>query len=282
MKKLFLFLSFFSFCFLGVAQVQVPQPSPFAHVEQKIGLTDIVLEYSRPSMRGREIFGDLVPYDQKWRTGANANTTINFSDDVTINGEDLSKGKYAIYTIPGREQWEVIFYKDTDNWGVPQEWDDSKVALTTTAEVVELPMEMKTFTVMTGELRSDSASLNFAWENTLASIQIGVPTEEKAMSSIERVMQGPGPGDYFAAASYYHDQQKDLEQAYEWIKKAAEMADSDAYWLWRRKSLIEADLGKKKEAIESAKKSLAAAEYAGDRAYVKMNKESLEEWGASE
>jgi tetratricopeptide (TPR) repeat protein len=280
MRKLILFL-----CTAGImsavhAQVEAPQPSPFTKIEQKVGLTDVTLEYSRPGARDREIFGELVPFDKVWRTGANENTKISFSDEVTIQGQKLKAGTYAIYTIPNENQWEVIFYSDASNWGNPEEWDEEKVALKATAQVDQLPFEMETFTIMIDDLKRDSAALNFVWDNTVASLRFEVPTEKKAMASIEKVMNGPGAGDYFAAATYYHDANKDLEKAYTWINKALEMGNPNAYWILRRKSLIAADLDKKEEAIATAKKSLTAAEKAGNQDYVKMNKDSLKEWGA--
>lgn len=280
MKKLFLFLCTGVLSAAVSAQVTVPQPSPSAKVEQQVGLTDVSLSYSRPGMKDRTVFGNLVPYGERWRTGANKNTTISFSTKVSIEGKELPKGTYAVYTIPQKDSWEVIFYKDHNNWGLPEEWKEEKVALKATARVDELPFEMETFTIFINELKSDSAHLSFIWENTVATLPFEVPSEEMALSSIERVMSGPSAGDYFAAASYYHDENKDLEQAYEWIKKAVEMGDPDAYWVLRRKALIEADLGKKDDAIATAKKSLAAAEKAGNMDYVKMNRESLQEWGA--
>lgn len=275
----------FTLCLAGgltsaTAQVEAPQPSPFTKIEQKVGLTDVTLEYSRPGMRDREIFGNLVPYGEVWRTGANENTKITFSDDVKIDGKDLKAGTYAIFTIPEENEWEVMFYTDSNNWGTPQEWDDKKVALTAKAEVMELPFPMESFTIMIDELQNDSAALSFIWEQTVASLRFEVPTDSKTMASIEKTMNGPGANDYFAAASYYHDSEKDLDKAYEWITKAVEMGNPDAYWVLRKKSLIEADLGKKDEAIATAKKSLAAAEKAGNQDYVKMNKDSLKEWGA--
>ncbi|SKB87013.1 Protein of unknown function [Salegentibacter holothuriorum] len=280
MKRLFLFLCTAGIMSATQAQIQTPQPSPFTKVEQKVGLTDVSLEYSRPGMRDREIFGNLVPYGQVWRTGANENTKITFSDDVTIQGEELKAGTYAIYTIPKEDEWEVMFYNDASNWGNPAEWNEEKVALKATAEVMELPFEMETFTIMVDDLKNDSAALNFIWANTVASLRFEVPTEEKAMASIEKVMNGPGANDYFAAATYYHDANKDLDKAYKWVNKSLEMGNPNAFWILRRKSLIAADLGKKEEAIAAAKKSLAEAEKAGNQDYVKMNKDSLKEWGA--
>ncbi len=261
------------------AQIQVPQTSPLAKMEQKVGLTDVTIEYSRPGMRDREIFGNLVPYGKVWRTGANENTKITFGDDITINGAQLKAGSYAIYTIPNRDTWEIIFYSDANNWGTPEKWDDNKVALKTTAEVSNLPFPMETFTILIDELKADSAALNFIWENTVASIRFEVPTDARAMASIEQVMTGPTANDYFAAGSYYHDSKKDNKKALEWVNKAIEMQRGNvAFWMLRKKSLIQADLGLKKEAIASAKKSLAAAEKAGNADYVKMNRDSLKEW----
>ena len=280
MKKIFLFL--FAVVLSGSvsAQIQVPQPSPFSKVEQVVGLTNVTLEYSRPAMRGREIFGNLVPFNEKWRTGANANTTIAFDTEVSIAGKTLPAGKYAIYTVPKENEWEVIFYKKTDNWGLPAEWNEAEVALTASAEVMQLPFDMETFTIGLDELKSDSAILHFIWDNSVAVLPIEVPTDEIAMASIEKVMENkPTANDYFAAASYYHDQGKDLETAYKWIQKAVEV-EEPAFYILRKKSLIEADMGKKEEAIKTARASLAAAEKAGNKDYVKMNQDSLKEWGA--
>ncbi len=267
------------FCLTASGQVQAPQPSPLGKIEQKVGLTNVSVEYSRPGMRGRTIFGDLVPYGKIWRTGANANTTISFSDDVTIEGNSLKEGKYAIYTIPNEENWQVIFYKSTDNWGVPQEWDESKVALKATAEVEQLPFEIESFTIFINNLTDDSCVLEFVWADKVATLPIQFPTDEKTMASIDNIMNGPTANDYFSAAAYYHDSGKDLNKAYTWITKAADMAGEDAYWVFRKKSLIEADLGKKQEAIASAKRSLASAKKNGNPDYVKLNEDSLKEWG---
>lgn len=283
MKNLILFFFAGIVSLAAAAQIQTPQPSPFSKVEQKVGLTDVTLEYSRPGMRGREIFGNLVPYGEVWRTGANANTKITFSDEVEIAGKKLPAGTYALYTRPGMDSWEVLFYNDATNWGNPQEWDENKVALKATAQVEQLPFDMETFTIFLDNLKNDSAVLNLVWENTVASLPIEFPTDAKAMASIQKTMSGPDvkPNDYFAAATYYHDTNKDNKQALEWVNKAIEMQKPDApFWMLRKKSLIQADLGMKKEAIETAKLALAAAEKAGNKDYVKMNRDSLKEWGA--
>ncbi|WP_297798019.1 DUF2911 domain-containing protein [uncultured Eudoraea sp.] len=260
-------------------QISTPAPSPAAKIMQTVGLTDVTVEYSRPSMRGRTIFGDLVPYDKLWRTGANKNSMVTFSDDITIAGQVLKAGSYAVFTKPGQTSWEVIFYSDTNNWGTPQDWDDSKVAAKTNIEVYTMPMDVESFTMSIDQLHNDGATLGILWANVYIGVPFEVPTSEKAVKSIESVMNGPSANDYFAAASYYHEEGKDLSKAKEWIDKAVSMNDK-AFWMMRRQSLIYAQMGDTKGAIEAAKKSMAAAEAAGNADYVKMNKDSLKEWGA--
>ncbi len=261
------------------AQVKSPAPSPFSKTELKVGLTDVTIEYSRPSMRGRTIFGDLVPYGKTWRTGANANTKISFSDDVTIEGDSLKKGTYAIYTIPNAESWDIIFYNDATNWGTPKVWDEAKVALKTSVKVINFPeMDMETFTILIDDLADGkSGKLNFLWDDTIVTVKIGVPSDAIAQASIDKVMGGPTANDYFSAASYYRNAGKDLKQALVWITKATNLR-KEAYWMMKEKSLIHAALGDKKSALVAAKASLEVAEKAGNADYVKMNKDNIAKW----
>ena len=284
MKKLF--LSAFAFILtLGLnAQIETPQPSPFAKMEQVVGLTDVTVEYCRPAMRGRTIFGDLVPYDKLWRTGANKNTQITFGDDVTVDGQTLKAGTYAIFTKPGAESWEVIFYSDANNWGTPRNWDDAKVAAKTTAPAYLMEYPVQSFTISLGDLTDNSAVLGFLWEKTYVPVKFEVPTDMKATASIDKAMAGPGANDYFSAAVYYLNSEKDLGKAKKWMDKAIEMRKAaskdgkEPFWMMRQKSLIHAKMGDKKGAIEAAKRSLVLSEEAGNADYVKMNKDSLKEW----
>lgn len=259
------------------AQISAPQPSPAAKIEQVVGLTDVTIEYSRPAMRGRTIFGDLVPFGKKWRTGANMNTKITFGHDVTISGTTLKKRSYAIYTVPNQTSWEVLFYSDSNNGGLPREWDDSKVVAKATVDVQELPMDIQSFTISIDDLTNGSAVIGILWEKTYVGVPFEVPTDALTTKSIKSVMAGPSGNDYFQAASYYHDSGKDLKQALAWMKLAT-AGDNPPFWQLRRMSLIQADLGDKAGAIATAKKSLAAAEKAGNADYVKMNKESIAKW----
>ncbi|MCG2462027.1 DUF2911 domain-containing protein [Flavobacteriaceae bacterium F89] len=281
MKKSILFLSTILCAFSMQGQIVTPAPSPGAHLEQKVGLTDVAIDYSRPSMKGRTIFGNLVPYEKVWRTGANANTTISFSTDVSVDGQTLKKGTYALYTKPGEESWEVYFYSDTDNGGLPQSWDDSKVVAKVSAKVYPMPINVETFTISLDNLTNDSAVLGILWEKTYVGVKFDVPTDATVMNNINRVMGGPTAADYYAAAVYYMDSGKDIEQAKKWIDRSAAMTEKPAFWQLRQQSLIYAKAGDRKGAIETAKKSLAAAKVAGNADYVKMNEDSLREWGAN-
>ena len=259
------------------AQITTPQPSPAAKVEQTVGLTAVTVEYSRPAMRGRAIFGDLVPYGEMWRTGANKNTIITFDKDVTVGGAAVPAGSYAIFTKPGQAQWEVYLYTDTENWGTPREWDESKVAAKVMAPAMTTADKMENFTIFFDELTGSGANLYMVWDNVAAKLPIGVGTEKEAMASIERVLAGPSARDYYSAATYYAENGKDMAQAYDWIKKANEM-QPDAFWMVRRQALIEAEMGKKAEAMASAKKSMELAQKAGNMDYVRMNEKSIKEW----
>ncbi|MCM4168309.1 hypothetical protein KCTC52924_03875 [Arenibacter antarcticus] len=280
MKKITILALIFAVSMGVQAQIVTPEASPFATLTQKVGLSDVSLEYSRPSMRGRTIFGDLVPYDKLWRTGANARTKITFSDNVMIGNQELNAGSYAIFTQPGASNWEIIFYTEADGGGAPAVLDQSKVAAKVTAEVHQIPMSIETFTISFDHLSDNSATLGLLWENSYVGVKFDVPTEKAVMKNIENVMNGPGAGDYYAAAVYYLNSDKDINKAKEWMDKAMAMTKEPAFWQLRQQSLIYAKAGDKKQAIATAKKSLAASEAAGNADYVKMNKDSLKEWGA--
>lgn len=265
-------------CSTGFAQVKTPQPSPKAMVSQVVGMTDVAIDYSRPSAKGRTIFGDLVPFGKLWRTGANANSIVTFSDDVIIDGKALPKGKYALYTIPKADMWDVIFYKDTDNWGNPENFDEAKVALKTTAKPQMLNIRQETFTIAMNNLDNNFGHLEISWEKTLVAVKVEVPTEKTALASIDKALNGPSAADYYAAGTYYFQSNGDMKKALEYVDKALAMNDAKTFWQLRQKSLIQAKLGDKKGAIETAKLSLAAAETAKNNDYVKMNRESIAEW----
>lgn len=281
MKKLFI-AALFVATTIGVdAQVKTPQSSPLTKVEQVVGLTTVQLEYYRPSAKGRTVYGDLVPYGKNWRTGANGNSTVSFSDDVTIDGKVLKKGKYAIFTTPKADSWDIYFYSDTNNWGLPEKWDDSKVELKVTVKPETLSKSVESFTIALNNLTNESGTLDIAWERTNVSIPFSVPTNAAAMASIEKALAGPTAADYFAAAQFYYQSNNDNAKALTWINKAVSMTPEGRdtpFWYLRMKSLIQAKAGDKKGAIATAKESLALSVKAGNGDYEKMNKDSIAEW----
>ncbi len=280
MKKLIMLFAALSLGFGLQAQIKTPQASPFQKIEQTVGLTDVTLEYSRPSMRGRTIFGNLVPFDKIWRTGANANTKITFSDDVEIGKTAVKAGTYAIFTKPGASNWDVYFYSDANNWGEPGKWDDSKVVAKVNVATQPMNMPVETFTFTFDDLKNDSAILGIHWDKTYVGVPIKFNTDKVVSASIERAMGGPTAGDFYNAAIYYFEADKDINQAKAWMDKAMEMTKNPAFYQLRQKSLIYAKAGDKKGAIAAAKESLELAKKAGNDDYVALNTKSLKEWGA--
>ena len=260
-------------------KITTPQPSPKATVEQRVGLTDISIEYSRPGVRGRTIFGDLVPFGKTWRTGANSNTKVTFSSDVSIDGQTLNAGSYGLYTVPNENSWEVMFYSESDNSGVPRDWDDTKVVAKTSVEVYSMPMNVETFTITFDDVSGTSATLGILWEKTYVGIKLEVPTDKLVSETIDAVMAAsPEAGDYYNAAIYYRQQDLDIKKANEWMEKAMSLTEKPAFWQLRQQSLIYAKMGETEKAIAVAEKSLELSKEAGNEAYIKMNTQSLAEW----
>ena len=263
---------------LSMAQIQTPQPSPFAEIEQVVGLTQVSLEYSRPSMRGRTIIGGLVPFGELWRTGANKNSTIQFSDEVKLGGKSVPKGKYAIFIRPGESMWEVFFYNKSDNWGLPKNWDLESIIAVIEVPTKELQNPIESFTISIDDINNNGASISIKWEKTQVKIPLEVPTDQKTMASIESTLKAsPKAGDYYSAALYYKDSGKDLKVAKQWIEKSLSMEEGK-YYMYRQQSLILAGLNEKDAAIEAAKTSLKLAEQEGNKDYIRLNTKSIEEW----
>ena len=260
-------------------KITTPQPSPKATVEQRVGLTDVSVEYSRPGVKGRAIFGDLVPFGKTWRTGANSNTKVTFSSDVSIDGQTLNAGSYGLYTVPNENSWEVMFYSESDNSGVPRDWDDTKVVAKTSVEVYSMPMNVETFTITFDDVSGTSATLGILWEKTYVGIKFEVPTDKLVSDTIAAVMAAsPEVGDYYNAAIYYRQQDLDIKKANEWMEKAMSLTEKPAFWQLRQQSLIYAKMGDTEKAIAVAEKSLELSKAAGNEAYIKMNTQSLAEW----
>jgi hypothetical protein len=280
MKKLILLVCVGLFSLGANAQIETPAPSPFQKIEQKVGLTDVTLEYSRPSVKGRKVFGGLVPFGEVWRLGANANTKITFSDDVKVGKSDLKAGSYAIYAKPSASSWEIIFYSDATNWGTPGEWDENKVAAKLTSTPYPMPMSVETLTMTFDDLKNDSAKIGIIWDNVYVAVPFKVNTDAQVSASIDNVMNGPSANDYYAAAVYYLEAGKDINKSKMWIDKAIELREKPAFWFHRQQSLIYAKSGDKKGAVKAAQTSLSLAKEAGNNDYVNLNTKSLKEWGA--
>ena len=278
MKKLlsvlFVFAAF-SMVFTAEAQIKTPSASPFSKVEQTVGLTDVHIEYSRPSMKGRTIFGDLVPYGKRWRTGANSATKVTFSKDVTVNGKDLKAGSYALFTTPNATSWDVHFFEHTTNSAGG--YGEATPTLTVSATPESTGMNVETFLINVDNLRDDSATLSIVWANTKVPVSIGVHTEKEAMASIEKTLAGPTAGDYYSAGTYLASKGQDLEKALSYIQKATG-GDSPRFWQVKNEAEVLAKLGRHKEAITAAKKSLALATEAGNADYIKMNNDNIAKW----
>ena len=259
-----------------IAQISTPAASTSQKIEQVVGLTTVNVDYSRPNVKGRDIFSadGLVPHGKLWRTGANRATKISFSDDVTINGNELKAGDYALTSTPNAKNWQFHFHVyEGSSWAsyIDREPALSVVAMTSGASMTE------SFTIAINNVTDNSADVDFMWATTKCSFKLGVEVEKRVMADIESVLAGPTGGDYYNAASYYHSAGKDLNQALSWINKATDVAEPK-FWQVRRKALILADLGKTEEAIKTAKLSMELATKAGNDDYVAMNKKSIAEW----
>ena len=259
------------------AQLKAPQPSPLATIQQTVGLTDFEVEYSRPGMKGRSVFGDLVVFDEMWRTGANASTKITVSSDVKIGGLDVPEGKYALYTIPGKESWTIIIYKNLAHWGIDG-YDKANDLGRFTVKPAVMNDKTETLTMDFSDFATSTANLNLTWENTRVSLPIETPTDEMVEKQIKEVMAGPSANDYYQSARYYLEKEKNLSDALNYINKAVEKRP-EVFWYIHVQAKIHIKMGNKKEALASAEKSLAMAKAAkdGDFGYVANNEKLIKE-----
>lgn len=263
----------------ATAQIQTPRPSPLAEVEQKLALTEIEVTYSRPGMKGRKIFGDLVPFGELWRTGANAITTVEIEDDVTVNGRALPAGTYALLTIPGEKEWTVIFSKDSAMGGVSDYKKENDAArIMVRPRMLREPVE--TFTIGFHNLVDDGGTMSLQWENTSVDIDIRMDIDSKIMAAIRTTLlvdgTTPKASDYHSAAVYYMERDRDLPQALKWMEKSVEMRP-EAFWYVHRHAELLGKMGRKDDALAAANKSLQMAKENkdGDFGYVKRNEELI-------
>jgi Protein of unknown function (DUF2911) len=278
MKKFFTALTVGAFLLLTSttqAQIETPAPSPASTITQKVGMTEIKIEYSRPAMKGRKIFGgDVVPFGDLWRTGANSATKITTTDSITIMGKGLAKGTYVLMTKPGKDSWEVIFNKNPSVSVFNYKPEDDVVKVTVKA--INNPLTVESFTMGVSNITGTGADIEIAWENTVVRIPFTNDVDSKVMAQIKQKLDGPTGNDYFAMSQYYFDNGKDLKQALDFVNKAIDKGER--FWILRHKSLVQAKLGDKAGAIATAKRSLELAKEAKNNDYVRMNEKSIAEW----
>jgi len=255
-------------------KVDFPSPSPLSTLKQRVGLTDIEIVYSRPSAKGRPIFGGLVPYGEVWRTGANGRTTISFSTPVKLNGTDIPAGKYSLFTIPGESEWIIAINKDATN--SPFAYDAKNDVARITTHAVNLSENIETFSIMINNVRDDSARIDLLWEHTVVPIHLNLDLVSTLQPQIEAAMSGSDDKKpYYQAAMFYYDHNLDLQKAKSWIESAT--VSGETYFNVNLKAKILAKLGDKEGAIAAAKHSSElAAKADGASGYLKLNQELID------
>jgi tetratricopeptide (TPR) repeat protein len=258
----------FSQLTLKAQTLKTPTPSPMQTIKQSFALTDISIEYYRPSAKGRTIFGDLVPFGKIWRTGANGATKLTFGEDVTIEGNKVPAGTYALYTIPNKDKWEILFYKDLKLGGNVNEYNKENELFRISSNVVNMSDKVETFTINVSDINPSNCKIELTWENTKVSFSVNADIDAVVMKNIENLMEKDSRP-YYQAASYYFENNKDLKKALEWINKAVEQ-NPKAYWVALLKAKIELKSGDKKAAAVTAQKVIELAKEAKNDDYVKM------------
>lgn len=258
----------------GNAQVKIPPASSSQTISQSLGISTITLAYSRPNMNGRKIFGGLEPYGKVWRTGANQIPSITFESEVTVAGNKVAPGTYGILTIPNKDKWTIIFTKNNNQWGsyTYNEAEDL-FRFSVIPQLLDKPVE--TFTISFSDVTPNSAKMNLSWENTLVTFDLGVNEDEQITASIQEAMKGDKKP-YFAAAQYYYKNNKDIQQALDWINRAegeAPKATYIKYW----KALIQIKAGDKTGAMVTAKKGIEIANEENNDEYIRLNEQVLEQ-----
>jgi Protein of unknown function (DUF2911) len=273
MKKIIL-AGFALACFTvsSIAQVKMPAPSTTQTIMQDFGMGNIELTYSRPNAKGRKIFGDLVPYNKLWRTGANAATKIVFTDAVELGGKKIDSGTYVLYTIPNMDSWEVIINKGLTNWGIDG-YKESEDVIRFRVEPLKNKPNMETLTMQFTNIKPESCELQIIWAKTAISIPVTTNIKEKLKAQIEAAML-TDKKPYWQAAQFYKEYDDNLSRALDNCNKAV-IENDKAFWIWLYKAKIEKEMGDKAAAKTSAQKSLALSKEAKNDDYVKMNEELL-------
>jgi tetratricopeptide (TPR) repeat protein len=252
----------------GAQGLKLPAPSPLQTVKQAFALSDITIEYSRPGAKNRVVYGDVVPFGKIWRTGANASTKVAFAEDVKVEGNAVASGTYALYTIPNKDSWEIIFYKDLKLGGNVDEFKKENELFRFTVKPTGLNDFVETFMINFSAITSTSCVMQLDWEKTRVSFNITADIDARVMKNIESSLANDSRP-YFQAATYYYDTNKDLNKASMWVDKAIEN-NPRAYYMVMLKAKIQAKQNDKKGAIETARKVITLATEEKDDAYVKQ------------
>lgn len=269
--KYFLVSTLLVHSFLTQAQISVPVKSPLCTISQRVGISEVKVEYSRPSARGRKIFGDVVPYNQIWRTGANAPAKITFGDSVIIGGAKIAGGTYALYTIPTEKEWTIVLGKNPNVYAASHKAEDDAVRFTVLAN--SLNDFVETFTIDVNNTNGFKADVVLSWEKTSVKFPVDFDADAKLTRDIKNKLESVDM--YWQAANYYYDTNKDMKMALEWVNKVVEK--NPRYWTWHLKAKIHARLNDKKGATEAAKKSIELAKADKSDEYVKLNEKLLSE-----
>ncbi|MEQ1676383.1 MAG: DUF2911 domain-containing protein [Chitinophagaceae bacterium] len=274
MKKIiFAAIAAVSLSVAGAQQLTTPQASTTQTLKQNFGLSTIEISYSRPGVKGRTIFGDLVPYGKVWRTGANQATTITFGDEVMIGDAKVPAGKYGLLTIPEAGEWTIIISKQTDVTS-PDAYKQDQDVVRVQAKPFPLPMSIETFTISVDDVKSNSCNVSIMWDRVYLMFPVTTDVDSKVMKQIDNTMNKDNKP-YYTAAQYYYDNGKDLNQALAWINKATEASPEGQPWVHTLKTRILAKLGKKSEAIAAANNAIRIATATKFPDFVKQNEDIL-------
>jgi len=278
MKQLFLSVLIVATSMVTYAQssLKLPALSPTAKISQDFSVSSIEISYSRPSMRGRKIFGDLVPYGKVWRTGANSATKIKIGEDMEIAGQKIKAGEYALYTIPDKDSWRIILNTGTGNWGTDGYSKENDIARFT-VKPGKLDEDVQTFTINITDITFNTCKIEMVWERTKVVLPVVANNSEVVESNIDKALNHPPTVPYFQAASYYYETNQKTDLASSYVNKALEQ-DPKAFYIWYLKARIEKRLGHNDEAIAAAKKSMEMAKgSAFENDYINNNTKIIDE-----
>ncbi len=240
----------------ALAQVRTPRPSPKASLMQNVGLTEIVINYNRPGVKGRTIWGTLVPYGKVWRTGANEATTISFSDDVTVNGQKLAKGLYSVHTVPGPNEWAVIFNSVAEQWG-SYSYDAAKDALRVNVKPEKAEFrEWMTFEIP--EMTTDTAKVVLRWENVAVPFTVNTDSTARTLNALRGALKPSWQTPYQAASFAFENKGAATDQEISaWLYQSLRVNENIAN-LWLKARFLER-AGRRQEAIVAGEQAIAAA-----------------------